>query len=90
MAVVDVRAEAVGVEAGRGQDGLADGGQVGSFPVVESAFAAGEGEEGFDEVFLLVVGGEQLFGGGPPCLRAGVGVVERDLQQVALGGEGGA
>ena len=39
---------------------LADVGEVGSFPVVESALAACEGEEGFDEVFLLVVGGEEL------------------------------
>ena len=61
-----------------------------AFPVVESALAAGEGEEGFDEVFLLVVGGEEFFGGGPPRFCAGVGVVERDLQQVALCGEGGA
>ena len=63
------------VDKGRGDEG----GEVNGFVCSQPAFAAGEGEEGFDEVFLLVVGGEKFYGGGSPGLCAGVGVVERDL-----------
>jgi hypothetical protein len=83
----DVQSEAVGVGAGARHGGLADVGEVGSFPVVEFAFAAGEGEKGFDEALLLVAGGEQVLGSGSPRFCVGVGVVERDLQHGAFGGE---
>ena len=66
------------------------GGEVDGFASIEPALAAGEGEEGFDQARLLVVRGEHLLGGGTPCGDRRVGVVERNLQQGALGGKGGA
>jgi hypothetical protein len=52
--------------------------------LVESALAAGEGEEGFDQSFLLLTAREQLLAGSPQCLRTGVWVGEGDLEQCAL------
>jgi hypothetical protein len=87
---LDMQFEGLRVDSRVEQHGLADVRQVGSLPVVESALTAGKGEEGFDEVFLLVVGGEQFLGGVTPGVCAGVGVVEGDLEQVALRRERGA
>ncbi len=56
----------------------------------QPAFAAGEGEQGFDQARLLIAGGEHLLGGGTPCRGRRAGVVERDLEDGALGGQGGA
>ena len=58
---LDVQPEAV--EAGARQDGPADMCEVGSLVLVESAFAAGEGEERVDERLLFPVGGEQFLAG---------------------------
>ena len=54
----------------------------------QPAFAAGEGEEGLDQTRLLIVGGENLFGGGTPCVDRRGRVVQRNLEERALSGEG--
>src|SRR5262249_8712711 len=66
------------------QDGVGDACQVEALPLVESALAAGKCEEGFDQSFLLRTVREQLLAGSPQCLRSGVWVGERDLEQCAL------
>ena len=58
--------------------------------MVEPAFAAGEGEEGFDQCFLSAVGVEELFGSGAPCRCAGVRILEGELEHGALRCERGA
>ena len=82
-----MQAEAFAVDGGARQNGFADLGEVGSLTVVESAFAAGEGEEGLDQGLLLPVGGEERLAGRSPHLRGG-GIAEGDLDQGALPGEG--
>ena len=58
----DVQAEAADLGAGGGQGGAGDGGQVDWLALAAAAFAAGQGEQRFDEAFLLGVGGEQFRG----------------------------
>ncbi len=87
---VDVDPEPAGlglqVSQGRG-DG---GGEVDGLVPGQPAFAAGQGEQGLDQACLLIAGGEHLLGGGTPCLGRRVGVVERNLEECALGRQGGA
>jgi len=57
---------------------------------VQPAFAAGEGEQGFDQARLLIAGGEYLYGSGTPGGGRRAGVVERNLEEGALSRQGGA
>jgi hypothetical protein len=82
--------EAFAAERRACQNAPTEVGQVGPLPMVEPTFTAGEGEQGFDQCFLLPVGLEELFGDGPPCSCAGVWVVERELEHGALRSERGA
>jgi hypothetical protein len=53
---LDMQSEGVGVEVWSRQDIVAHAGEVDRFATVESAFAAGEREQGFDEASLFSVG----------------------------------
>ncbi len=77
----------LGLEPGKRRSHGGD--EVDRFVLVQPAFTAGESKERLDQVLLLVVRGEHLFGGQTPCGDGGVGVVERDLQERPLGSEGG-
>ena len=57
--------------------------------MVESAFAAGEGEEGFDQRSWSRLEASSSSAGRSPHLRGG-GIAEGDLHQCALSGEGGS
>src|ERR1700677_974214 len=87
---VDVQAEVADRGAGGGQEGAGDGGQVGGLALVEAGFAAGQGEQCLDEVFLLGVGGEQLPAHRLPGADGGVRIGEGDLEQGAFPGQWGA
>jgi hypothetical protein len=52
---LDMQRESVGVKAGARQRCSTDAREVGPFPLLETALAAGQGEEAFDEVLVLVV-----------------------------------
>src|SRR5262249_59080813 len=76
--------------AGGREDLTGDGRQVDGLALANAALAAGQGEQRLDEAFLLGVGGEHLRGDTAPGFGGGGGVIQRDLQQGALPGEGGA
>ena len=59
------------------------GGEVDWLAPTQPAFAAGQGEEGFDQARLLITGGEHLFGGGTPSVDRRRRVVQRDLDPPA-------
>jgi hypothetical protein len=85
---VDPESAGLGLQVGQGRgDG---GGEVDGLVAVQPAFAAGQGEQGFDQACLLIAGGEHLLGGGTPGRGRRVGVVERNLEERALGRQGGA
>ena len=78
----------LGSEVGEGRgDGVRE---VDGIVPVQLALATGEGEQRFDQASMVGVGSKHLFSGGTPGGGRGVWIVERDLQQRALGGEGGA
>ena len=78
----------LGLQTGKNRgDG---GGEVDGFVCVQPAFAAGQGEQGLNQAGLLITGGEHLLGGATPCGGRRAGVIERDLEQGALGRQGGA
>src|SRR5581483_9900612 len=64
--------------------GGGDCGEVDGLAAVEAALAAGEGEQCFDEAFLLFADGEQLLTRVPVRVDAGVRVAERQLEQRTL------
>ena len=79
------------VSAARPSEGSGDGGgEVDGLVSVQPAFAAGEGEQGLDQARLLIAGGEHLLGGGTPGGGRRAGVIERNLEEGALGRQGGA
>jgi len=88
--LVDVNSESAGLGLETGKSGRDGDGEVNGFVSVQAAFAAGEGEEGFDQARLLIAGGEHLLGGGTPGGGRRAGVVERNLEEGALGRQGGA
>lgn len=55
---MDQEAKTADRGGGGGQGSAGDGGQVGLLTFAGVGFAAGQGEQGLDEVFLLGVGGE--------------------------------
>jgi hypothetical protein len=88
--LVDVNPESAGLGRQAGQGRGNAGGEVDGFVFVQPAFAAGQGEQGFDQARLLIAGGEHLLGGGTPGGGRGVRVIEGNLEEGASGGQGGA
>ena len=85
LAYVDPESVGLGPETGKGRrDG---GGEVNGFVSVQPAFAAGQGEQGLDQARLLIAGGEHLLGGATPVGGRRAGVVERHLEEGALGSQ---
>src|ERR1700722_9756735 len=70
---VDPQSVDLGLQVDKGRRD--DGGEVYGFVSVQPALAAGEGEEGFDHLCLLVAGGQYLLRGGTPCGNSRVGVL---------------
>ena len=68
---LDMQPQAFAVSGRARRDGAADVRQVGSILLFHIVLAAGEGQEGFDEGFLLPVGGEKLLSGGSPEVGSG-------------------
>ena len=85
---MDPEPAGLGLQAGQGRGD--HGGEVDGLVLGQPAFAAGEGEQGLDQARLLVAGGEHLLGGATPRDGRRAGVVERDLEDGALGGQRGA
>jgi hypothetical protein len=83
--LVDVDPISAGLGLQTGQHRGDGGGEVDRFVVVQPAFAAGQGEQGFDQAGLLIAGGEHLLGGAAPCRGRRAGVIERNLEEGALG-----
>ena len=67
-----------------------DVGQIEGLPVVQAALAAGEGEQRFDQLFLLLAYREHFLAGRTQRHRCGTGVGEGHLEHGALQGERGA
>ena len=67
-----------------------DGGEIEGLALVEAALAAGEGEQRFDQPFLLLADDEDALAGFAERVGRRVGVGERDLDEGALVGEWGA
>jgi hypothetical protein len=88
--LVDVNPESAGLGRQAGQGRGNAGGEVDGFVFVQPAFAAGQGEQGFDQARLLIAGGEHLLGGGTPGGGRRVRVIEGNLEEGAFGGQGGA
>ncbi len=86
---LDVQAKAADRGAGCGHCSAGNGGQVGELALVEAGLAAGQREQGLDEVFLLSIGGEQFLADGLPGAGGGGRVGEGDLEQGALAGQRG-
>ena len=50
----------------------------------QTTFTAGEGEQGIDQLGLLIVGRQYLFCGGAPVGVARVRILERNLKKIAF------
>jgi hypothetical protein len=87
---LDVQAEAADRGAGGGQGFAGDGGQVRGLALAGADFAAGQGEQRLEEVFLLGVGGEQFPADALPRIGGRGRVGEGDLEQGAFPGQWGA
>ena len=85
---MDLESRDLGLEPGEGL--LHQGSEVDRLAFTQTPFAAGQGEQGIDQMRLFVVRGKHLFCGGAPFGVARVRIVERNLEEIALGGEGGA
>lgn len=82
-----VHPQAVDVEAARDKDAVGERRQVDGLAAIETALAARQREQGFDQMFLLKAGGEQLLGGGPPALPSGGRIGQSHLEQGAVRSE---
>ena len=87
--LIDANSEPAGLGLQAGQCRRDGGGEVDGFVSAQPAFAAGQGEQCFDQARLLIAGGEHLQGGGAPGRGRRAGVVERNLEEGALGRQGG-
>ena len=87
---VHIQAPQLGLRA-PGTEHLADyPGEVEGLPGAEARLPAGQGEECFDELFLLGAGGEDPFMGDPEGPGGGVRVGQGDLAEDPLPGQRGA
>ena len=68
------------------KDRLRENSEIDGFVTLHSPFAIGEGQESFDQGFLLSVGCEELVTGGSPYVR-GRRVIEGNLQQGSFPGQ---
>ncbi len=82
-----LEASAFGLCSAGADDRLGKSRQVERLGVLEPALAAREGQQSFDEPFLLAAECERFDTGGSQGLGVGVGIGERDLQQCPLPGE---
>jgi hypothetical protein len=87
--IVDSNPEPADLGRQGGQGGGDGGSEVDGFVFVQAAFAAGQGEQGFDQARLLIAGGEHLLGGGTPRGGRRTRVIERNLEEGPLGRQGG-
>ena len=85
---MDLESRDLGLEPSKGL--LHQGSEVDGLGFTQTTFAAGEGKQRIDQMRLLVVRRKHLFCGGAPFGVARVRIVERNLEEIALGREWGA
>ena len=80
----DVKTSTLGLLSSRDEHVLGETCQIGRLPLLETAFARREREEGINELLLLITERQGLFASRSQFCRSGVGGCESDLQQRAL------
>ncbi len=88
--LINVNFEARGFGLEPSESLLHQRGDVDRLTFTQTALTAGEGEQSLDQMCLFVVRGKHLFCGGAPFGVAGMRIIERNLEEIALGGEWGA
>src|ERR1700728_3141292 len=82
---MDLEPRHLGLKPGEGL--LHQGSEVDRLAFTWSTLAAGESKQGIDQMRLFVVRGKHFFCSGAPFGVARVRIVERNLEETALGGE---
>jgi hypothetical protein len=86
---LDAEVPAFGFGPAAGQGRVSDLSEIEPLPALDAAFAGGQGEEGINQLFLLVAELKGLFAGRPERCGGGAGIGQRDLQESPLPGQRG-